>query len=282
VIYRDFVKQFIPPILITSLRGLPIFPKPRFVWEGIYAHRRDVPTQNNSYDDAVEVRKQYDWTRAGLDLVNAGKLADLRHELLAVVAAIATARAGAVSILDFGGAVGSGYVQLMATLPMNAAIQYCVVDLPNMCAAGRGLFAGDPRITFQTRLPTLDDRLDEDRLDIVYASSVLQYIDDYCELLQQLASARAAFILLGQLAAGDIPTFATKQMNLGKKIMAYWFLNRDEVVGAFAAAGYKLVYEGLSDLEYDQSNFPETHRIGRMRNLLFRRSQSPGNPPMRS
>jgi putative methyltransferase (TIGR04325 family) len=266
VINRELIKQFIPPILIASIRGCPTSTKPRFIWEGIYPRRRDVPTENNSYDDTIEIRRQYDWTRAGLDLVDAGKLPHLRHEVLAVIAAIVAARTGAVSILDFGGAVGSGYVQLMGTLPTNAAIRYDVVDLPNMCAAGRRLFAGDPRITFHICLPPFDDGL-----DIVYASSVLQYVDDYCELLLQLASTKATFILLGQLAAGNIPTFATKQMNLEKKILAYWFLNRDEVVGLLAESGYELVYEGLGDVEYDQSNFPGTHRIGRMRNLLFRR-----------
>jgi putative methyltransferase (TIGR04325 family) len=264
---RKFIKQFLPPFLVAVFRGCRKFEKHRFTWQGIYAHRRDVPSDNASYDDEIEVRKHYDWTRAALDLVHAGKQPILWHDTLAVVAAIISSRNNAVSVLDFGGAVGSGYVQLLGSLPKNAAIQYHVVDLPKMCAAGHQLFAGDPRITFHTCLPSLDDAL-----DIVYASSVLQYVDDYGGLLRQLGSAQATFILLGQLAAGDIPTFATKQMNLVEKILAYWFLNRDEVGDSLAEAGYELVYDGLGDQVYDQSNFPDTHRIGRMRNMLFRRS----------
>jgi putative methyltransferase (TIGR04325 family) len=264
---REFIKQFVPPILVPLLRGRSIPPEPRFTWQGVYPHRQDIPTENNSYDETAEVQAQYDWTRAGLDLVHAGNPPNLRHDTLAVVAAITRSRNSAVSVLDFGGAVGSGYVQLLGSLPKNAAIEYHVVDLPKMCAAGRQLFVDDPRITFHTCLPTLDHAL-----DIVYASSVFPYIDDYRRLLRQLASTKAMFILFGQLATGNIPTFAAKQMNLRKKILAYWFLNRDEVVGLLAEAGYELVYEGSGDREYDQNNFPQTHRIGKMRNMLFRLS----------
>jgi putative methyltransferase (TIGR04325 family) len=264
---RRLIKQFVPPILLPLLRGRSTSWKPRFIWRGIYSHRRDVPIENNSYDDTAEVQAHYDWTRKGLDLVRAGKPPYLRHEVLAVVAAMTGVSTGAVRILDFGGAVGSGYVQVLGALPKGIAIQYHVVDLPKMCAAGRHLFANDPRITFHTCLQSLDGAL-----DIVYASAVFPYIDDYPGILRQLASTKASFILLGQLAAGDFPTFAARQMNLGKKILAYWFLNRNEIVPLLAKSGYELVYEGTGDREYDQSNFPDTHRIGRMRNMLFRRS----------
>ena len=84
-----------------------------------------------------------------------------------------------------------------------------------MCAAGRQLFPDDKRIQFHTSFPCLDDAF-----DVCYVSSVLPYVDDYRGLLLQLASAAPQFILLRELAAGDIPTFATKQMNLPDKILA--------------------------------------------------------------
>lgn len=267
MVNRELLKQFVPPILIPLLRGQATPRKPRFTWQGVYPHRRDVPTENNSYDDTIEVQKHYDRTRAGLNLAYAEKLPCLHHEVLAIVAAITGAATGSVSVLDFGGAVGSGYVELLGTLPKSVAIRYHIVDLPKMVAAGRQLFVDDPRVTFHTSLPTLDSAL-----DIVYTSSVIQYVDDYRMLLRQLALVKATFILLAQLAAGNIPTFAAKQMNLEEKILAYWFLNRDEVIDALTETGYQLVYEGLGDQEYDQSNFSDTHRIAKMRNMLFRRS----------
>src|SRR6516165_2113540 len=104
---RELIKEFVPPILIGALRDSRIFGKPGFIWEGIYTHRREVPTENNSYDDDIEVKKHYDWTRTALDLVYAGKPPHLCHEALALLAAIAGGQTNTVSVLDVGGAVGA-------------------------------------------------------------------------------------------------------------------------------------------------------------------------------
>jgi putative methyltransferase (TIGR04325 family) len=249
------------------LRAKRVSQKGNFTWEGIYSHRCHVPTNERSYDDEIEVKKHLEWTSAALELVNTGKQPHLPHNALALLAAITSGDTNAVSVLDIGGAVGAGYVQLRGSLPKSVAIQYKVVDLPKMCEAGRQLFNGDASIQFHSSIPDLSNSL-----NIVYASAVLPYIDDYCGFLRELASLEPKFILLGQLAAGDIPTFATKQVNLTNKVLAYWFLNRGEVITSLAAAGYNLIYDRLVGQEYDQSNFPRTHRIGRMREMLFRRS----------
>jgi len=249
------------------MRGRRLFAGPELHWEGIYGHYCDVPVRPDNYDDEIQVKRHYEWTRAAMDKVRAGKVPYLWHRVLAVVAAMASSRTGSVRVLDFGGAVGSGYVHLLGTLPKHVAIDYRVVDLEKMCVAGRQLFGADARITFHTALP------DDDRSpDIIYLNSVLQYVEDYRGLLTKLASIQADFILCTRLAAGDILTYATKQINLANKTLAYWFLNRSEVIGVLTGAGYSLVYEDLDDQEFNQNNFPEMYRIGRMRVMLFRRS----------
>ena len=265
---HELLKQLLPPMLVTLLRDPRMFAKSRYTWQGIYTCRQEVPTENVGYDDEIEVKKHQAWTSAALDSVNAGKPPYLWHKALAIVAATTGAQTRTVRVLDVGGALGSGYVQLLGTLPENVTIQYAVVELPAMCAAGRQLFSKDTRITFHTSFPDLA----AGAYDIVYARGVFPYVDDYRDLLQRLASVKATFILLAELAAGNIPTFATKQMNLTGKKLAYWLLNRDEVVGSLAEAGYEVVFDIPADHEYDQRNFPQTHRLGRMRDILFRRS----------
>ncbi|MFN8625568.1 MAG: methyltransferase, TIGR04325 family [Candidatus Binatia bacterium] len=266
-VLRRFAKAILPPALIDLIRGRPLLSQPQFTWQGIYSHLRDVPTHNSDYDDPQEVQKHVAWTRAALNEFHSGRQPHLWHEPLGIIAASLAAETGLVRILDFGGGVGSGFVHLLATLPNRSLVEYHNVDLPHMCEAGRNLFKLDDRIAFYTHIPAV-----RSRCDIVYANSVLQYVEDYKGLLHDLASLNARYILLARLAAGSFPTYATKQLNLRGKVLPYWFLNFDELVSILARAGYRLAYHGLAHEVFDQSNFPKTHRVGRMRNVLFVRS----------
>jgi len=56
---------------------------------------------------------------------------------------------------------------------------------------------------------------------------------------------------------------------LSGQVLPYWFLNMDELIHLIEVGGYSLVYKNQHGPEYDQSNYPEDHRIGRMKTLLF-------------
>lgn len=270
---REFARAVLPPALLNLLRGQPVFPQRRFTWVGIYSHVRDVPA-THTYNVEAEVQKHVNLTRLAVDsLRNYQKPFFRWHHSLGLVAATLAASSGRVRILDFGGAVGSGYLQVLATVPNSVVIEYHVVDLEKFCAAGQHLFANDPCITFYTSMPAL-----RAAVDMVYVNSALQYIEDYVALLQQVAALEAPFVLLARLAAGSCPTFATRQVNLHDVALPYWFLNLKEVCEVMRGSGYALSYEGLNgEEELDQTNFPNTHRVGPMRDLLFRRMLNANN-----
>ena len=125
-------------------------------------------------------------------------------------------------------------------------------------------FVDDARINFHTALADTPAST-----DIVYCQRALQYIEDYLGQLRALASLGAPWLLLARTPTGDIPTFATRQLNLPGQILPYWFINRAEFVDLLDGHGYRLIWESVCDHEYDQSNFPVTHRIGRMRTSSF-------------
>jgi putative methyltransferase (TIGR04325 family) len=255
-------------LLVDLIRRLSPYRQPPFTWEGIYPHLSDVPTENGTYNCDDRIAEFLEHTGSMLALVCAGEKPDPGwHGEVGLLASVISASRSKVRVLDYGGGLGLAFIQLLATVHGNAAIEYHVVELEKACTAGRQLFADDSRIHFHTSLPSL-----RDGVDIVYASSVLPYMEDYAELLRQLAALNAPYMLLTQLAAGNFPSYATKQLNLGGQILPYWFLNLEEVIGIVTASGYKLVYEGQAGPEYDQSNFPKTHRIGRMLTLLFVRA----------
>jgi putative methyltransferase (TIGR04325 family) len=267
---RQLLKRILPPLLVDFLRVRTISRRPAFTWAGVYPHLRDVPA-TGTYDTDGEVAKHVDWTRSAIESLRRGKKPFFPwHQALGLVAATAAAETGRVRVLDFGGAVGSGYVQLLATLPSNVTIEYHVVDFEKTCTAGQHLFPGEECIRFHSSLPGLNGLV-----DIVYVNSALQYLHDYEGLLRKLAGLGAPMLLLSRLATCGCPSFATRQINLPGVVLPYWFLNLEEVCRLLEAAGYKLIYHGLNnEEEVDQSNFPDTHRAGRMRDLLFVRPSS--------
>ena len=235
------------------------------IWRGIYPHRRNVPAHDSAVGEVL-IGEMAETVGSAIEAIGAGEKPYLWHEHLAIVAAIAATARRSVRVLDFGGGPGSGFVQLLSALPSGTAIDYCVVELPQTCAAGRKLFAGDSRIRFSTELPERASAY-----DIIYVNSALQYVDEYADLLQRLAALRAPWLLLARLAAGTAPTFASQQVNVPGQTLPYWFLNVDEVRGMLKAAGYDLACDFLLERVYDQSSLPATHRAERMRTMLFAR-----------
>ncbi len=260
---RRLVKRILPVPLVGFVRALKMTP-PVPVWDGVYAHLHDVPTTGGTYDDDRRIDESLRLARAELEVARGGGSPALWHDSLGVLAGAVLAGRSCISILDFGGGVGTAYIQLLASLPKTAAIRYRVIEQKNTCVAGRRLFDGDSRIQFDTSLPELGDAP-----DIVYVNSALPYIADYAGLLRNLAGLGARYLLLARLAAGKFPTYATRQLNLSGQVLPYWFLNAEEVKEILRQAGYSLAYDAASGPEYNQDNFPESHRIGRMRTQLF-------------
>ena len=261
---KHVVKRLCPPAVLKLLRGRPF--SRQLVWEGIYKDRRSVPATDDRYDSNARVSEFVESARRARALMRAGKPMDVPcawHDALCLLAA-SIASQPYIRVLDFGGGVGFAFLQLLSSLRAKTAVCYHVIDLENMCIAGRELFADDLRIQFHSTWPAL-----EGNIDIVYASTVLPYIDDYVGLLRQFAAVKARFILLNQLATGNFLTYAAKQLNLPGQVLAYWFLNIQEVIDVLAAAGYSCMYEAQVGHDYDQSNYPELYRLGRMRTMFF-------------
>lgn len=260
---RAILKGLVPPLVLDVLRGRPIVRKP--IWTGVYDSPAALGLVKTSYDTQTEVEKHAGWTRQALETQQAGSKLFLWHSPMATVAALLVARQGRVRVLDYGGATGRDYVQLLDNLP-TGTVDYHVVDLPGMCAAGRAIFAGVAGIHFHERLPRLTEPV-----DIVYARGVLQYAEDYQQLLGDLVGVGAAYVVLSHTPTGEVPTYVSKQCNLKGIELPYWFLNLTELRHRLEAFGYLLVYHAKDGEDYDQSNFPPTHRIHQMRNLIFAR-----------
>jgi putative methyltransferase (TIGR04325 family) len=137
-----------------------------------------------------------------------------------------------VSILDFGGGLGIGHVSLAESIASNLHnVQYTIVEGPRVAALGRGAL-GD-KVTYLTSVPSTGN------FSLIHIASSLQYIRDCRRFLSSLSSLGSNYILLSDVFAGHIKTFATLQ-NYYESLIPHWFLNLDELLAVLSGCGHSL------------------------------------------
>lgn len=272
---KRLFRGLVPPLLRDAWLSCRHAGRPGYIWKGVYAHYRDVPTAGPGFAGEV-------WARAARESVvrllaarQPGGAIPLEvaneNALLPFLAASLRREGGTVRILDFGGGLGESYLQLTSSAVGCPAVDYHIVETPVICALGTELVGAESGLHFHDHLPA-----DLRDVDIVYINSALQYVKDYASLLASLCAYQPAYILLVRLAAGDIPTYATAQRNVRGSTIAYWFLRVGEVIDLMGREGYRLVWKGAVERQYNQDNFPRQYRLGRYCSLLFARGGERG------
>ena len=189
------------------------------------------------------------------------------------MAGVVRAREEHVRILDFGGGLGFSYYQVRNALPNPEGLEFHIVDLKETCAEGRKLFSNEKNIYFHTSL----DDLDMESIDIVHIGSSLQYVEDWQAQLAALNRLNPEYVLMANIPAGDIDTFATAQNYYGSKIPC-WFFSVSDLVEALRNDRYDLVFKSSYftkvygvEQPYPLENFEEKHRINYPCMLLFQK-----------
>ncbi len=177
---------------------------------------------------------------------------------------VAGSRAAALSVLDWGGALGHHQVLARRLLP-EIDLDYHCRELPAVCAAGRAVH---PEVTFHDA----DDCLSR-RYDLIVASNSLQYRQDWKRLLQQLAGAADVWLFLTRVpVVTRHPSFVVRQRvgayGYGTETLG-WVFNRDELLRAGGEAGLELEREFLVHPPWEVTGAPE--EVGHA-GFLFRMS----------
>ena len=192
-----------------------------------------------------------------------------RSNLLPPIAALVMKER--VSILDFGGGLGIGFMTLLESLPEAVnRVTYAIVEVPAVCKAGEKLHGGGGGITYLSSIPL------STTFDIVHAASSLQYIENWKEWVSAITIVSPRYILLSDVFAGEITPYVTLQNYYGSKI-PHWFLSLSELVHNFDAHGYQLIMKSsVSSRRLNQfdtlpmDNFPEHLRLYESLHLLFK------------
>jgi putative methyltransferase (TIGR04325 family) len=246
------------------------------IWEGIYSSFVEAGGSTRVFHEPLWVER---CTEKALRLLEQARgsgftpVTGATHEYcLPVIAATLQARRSPLRILDFGGSVGFSVPSVVSALGDPAAVEIHIVDNEKICEAGRKVFAGDPRVTFQTSPPA------GVRFDLVHCGSSIQYVEDWPALVRELVSTEPELLVFDDLPAGEVPTFVSLQAYYGKKIPHWFFDVREFARTVTAVTGYRLCYRSRyvgtflgKTGPFPMENFPEDHRIENAYNLAFAR-----------
>lgn len=172
---------------------------PDVAYVGDYPDFAAAKAHSTGYEDGVILER----TRVALHKVVRGEAAferdsvtfdrlELPDRLLAILHRIAAEHQGTLSVLDFGGSLGSTYFQCRGALQALTRLEWSIVELPAHVACGQREFANR---TLQF-YPTVGACLRERRPSVLLLSGVLQYLPEPWAFLREAAAQGFDWIVL--------------------------------------------------------------------------------------
>jgi putative methyltransferase (TIGR04325 family) len=250
------------------------------VWEGVYGSFVEAPAVGPGFHGPTWRNRSIEAAREAIARLKTEEALDYalrqRNSILPTTVATMLTAQERVSVLDFGGGLGTGYVFLTQTMPNAISrVDYAIVDVEEIATAGRELFNDAIRPIFYDVLP------DGVRYDIVHSASAIQYVDGWPSLIRRLTNYGAQYFSLADAFIGEFNTYATLQNYYGSKI-PHWFFNACDLIGEVERNGYKLALRTSCDAKIlgrygplPMQNFPPALRLLQTSNLLFRRGTRP-------
>ena len=237
------IQHWLPPAAITLLKrhlGSIHF-------EGDYARWADAQADCDGYEARVILERTTEAART----VKRGEAAFERDSvvytkpayvwpLLTSLLWAAARHGGSLSVLDFGGSLGSTYFQHRSWLKDLARLRWSIVEQPSYVKVGREEFE-DESLKFFDDVPAA---LRAERSRVLLVSAVLQYLEAPYAMLEELMNADFDVILLDRLAFSGEGRDKLTVQRVGERIYpaSYpaWFFDRQRFVGALERR-YRLV-----------------------------------------
>jgi putative methyltransferase (TIGR04325 family) len=181
---RELVKMLTPPLLVRAYHSIL-----NYGLSGDYHDWNEAVCASTGYDSEIILEK----TKAALLKVKNGEAAYERDSvlfdevqyawpLLAGLMWVAARTEGKLSVLDFGGSLGSTYFQNRAFLRYLPDVRWNIVEQPQHVKVGKELFE-DEHLRFYL---CVEDCLAESQPNVVVLSSVLHYLERPYDTLSEL------------------------------------------------------------------------------------------------
>jgi putative methyltransferase (TIGR04325 family) len=264
---KQLIKRLAPPILVDAGRALRDRDgkNHRPEWEYVPEGWRVVDPRIKGWNQATVVetllRQWPEYVEAlrgpaairGYYGVSTGPVSYVAHNVFMTfgyVVALAASKREHLSILDWGGGLGHYYVLAKALLP-EVTIDYSCRELPLICEAGRKLL---PEVRFFD-----DDSCTAQKYDLVLASSVLQYREDWQSALAKMISVADYLYLTRLPVVEESPSFVGVQRSYANGYRTEylgWFFNRRALLDCLEASSMHLIREFHIEPHPDVLNAP--------------------------
>ena len=188
------LKELAPPI-VNTLRWYSF----KYGWKGNYKTYEQAKEKCKGYDEdhilnriietTYQVKnKEIAYERDGITY----DTVQMNFPLLKTLLYIASTHDNELTVIDFGGSLGTTYYQNYPYLKHLKKLKWCIIEQPKFVEAGKQHFENE-HIKFYS---SIQECLAENKPQLFLICSVLQYIDKPYQLLDEVKETRIPYIML--------------------------------------------------------------------------------------
>lgn len=187
---------------------------------------------------------------------------EYRWPPLACLLRVAAENGGKLRVLDFGGSLGSFYFQHRKHFASLREVRWAVVEQPHFVACGKAEFSDDVLEFFET----IEECQAQVDVDVIFVSSVLQYLPNPYDWLGRFAQTHIPYLLLDRtpFIERDCDRLTVQRVPPEIYPASYpaWFFSRSRFAVEVERAGFREVvrFDAADDVG-----------IGRFEGVLFAR-----------
>jgi putative methyltransferase (TIGR04325 family) len=247
------IKEFFPPIL-HALRWYSF----KYGWKGNYKTYEDAKARCAGYDEDHILQRIINTTakvkngeaayeRDGIiyDEVN------INIHLLSTLLLIAGKNNNKLTLIDFGGSLGTSYYQNISYLSHLTELNWCIIEQPQFVAAGKNAFENE-HVKFYDSLEGCFAV--HPQPDLVLLSSSLQYMSDPYMVLKMIQAFNVPYLLLDLIGYNDKKQDRITIQNIPPVFYGIeasypcMFFNRDKLESQLSE-NYRKVFDFISEQE---------------------------------
>lgn len=203
-VIKSIASNVLPPIV---LRGLRYLGGKRNKWTGIYPDWASAVAASSGYG----VKTIFENVRHAAVKVRDGEVVwerdstcfyyeEYNWQLLACLMSVAARSGGALHVLDFGGALGSTYMQHRKILDTLAEVSWSVVEQAHVVSCGKAEFTIGALDFFDD----IDKCFSAHPVNAVLFSSVLQYLESPYDVLERISKLAPTAIIIDRTPVAKI------------------------------------------------------------------------------
>ncbi len=269
------LKRLVPPIFAEYCKQ---FLRSGITFRGVFGSWADAERSAEGYDAEQILQK----VRTSTLKVVRGQAACERDSvlfakpafpfpLIAVLQRAAQENQGNLTVLDYGGALGSSYYQCREFLCGFKTLRWYIVEQPKFVACGQREFQNDILYFCES----VEASIAEAHPQVVLLSGVLQYLAEPVQLLNQLVAIGAAFIVIDRtpivVCGKQVISVQHVPETINRSSYPVWLFNEEQMKVPFQGR-----YDELAVFDAVDGQLGHGALEARFKGFIFRRKDGKG------